>query len=324
MKKQRAKIFVIIAFLFCIQSVWSQQLPAGAELESLLDKAELQSQNYGKVFRGLSAEELKTKIYYKSNGELDDKRLIKSLFIVYQSPAREQSVDEFRHVLEYNGKQVARDEKEVEKFFAKLAKADTPKEELEKLRKESLRYDGKRISWGVTLIQSRPFMKILRESFAFRVTGREKIEGRDVFVIEYEQTKSSPHILSNPTDAERSGGQWTIEYNMNLPDAFRPTNPRLKGKIWLDAETLQIWRNEFKVVLNPKNLSKPLETTEIFYEYQSSEFGILVPKKFSIRSFVIKGNSDADLSVVKDSESVFEYSKFSQYKSDAEYKSEKK
>lgn len=312
MKNYKAIFFIFAFLLLSFQSVKSQKLLTPDELENLLLKAEKQSQNYGKVFQNLSAEELKTKFYYKQDGKLDEKRTIKSVFVVYQSP---NGSSEFRNVLEFNGKNVSRDEKETAKFFEKLAKVGTSAEEYQKISKEGLRYDGKRVSWGMTLYQPRPFSENLKSAFDFRVVGKEKIEGRDVWIVEYEQTKASPYILSNPTK-EKEQSPNAVQYNMPISDAFRPTNPRLKGKLWLDAETGQIWRNAFRIILNPKNLSVPIEATEISYEYQPSDFGILTPKKFLIRSVNIRGKSEKDLSVTKDAETVYEYSKFSEFKTE--------
>lgn len=316
MSKRKSNFLFLLFLLLCFQTTESQNLLSSDELENLLEKAELQSQNYGKVFQNLSAEELKTKIYYKSDGGFDEKRVTKSIFIVYQSPNK-NFAQEFRNVLESNGKSVIRNEKETAAFFEKLARKDTPQEEYEKLRKESLRYDGPKNPWGITLNQQRPFSKNLLADFRFKVVGKDKIEGRDIWIIEYEQIKTSPYILSNPTSEEAKKYPSAIQYNMPISDELRPSNPLLKGKIWLDAETAQMWRNEYKLILNPGNLSKPVEAGEYFYEYQSSKFGILVPKKISITSFVIKGKTDKNLSVKKDLEITFEYSKFSEFITDA-------
>lgn len=309
----------LLFLLLFFQTVKSQDALSANELENLLQKAERQSQNYGKVFQNLSAEETKTKFRFKRDGTIDEKRVIKSIFVVYQSP-KDNSPQEFRNVVEFNGKNVSRDDRETAEFFEKLAKADTNEAEYAKIRKESLRYDGNRVSWGMTLYQPRPFAENLRNDFQFKVAGKEKIEGRDVWMIEYEQTKPSPYILSNPskTDPQAKGA---TQYNMPLPDVLRPTNPLMRGKIWLDAETGQMWRNQFKIILNPTKISRPIEATELFYEYQSSNFGILAPKKFIVKSFQIGGDSDSNLTVAKDAETVYEYDKFSEFKTETkEYK----
>ena len=308
--------FIVLFLLLFFQTVKSQDALSTDELENLLLKAENQSQNYSKTFQNLSAEETKTISNFKRDGSLDEKRVVKSIFVVYQSPNAVYT-QEFRNVLEYNSKNVSRSDNETADFFQKLAKADTTDAEVKKLRNESLRYDGSRISWGMTLSQSRPFSENLRASFKFHVAGKEKIEGRDVWVIEYEQTTASPYILSNPIGKEEQP-KGATRYDMPVSDAFRPTNPLMKGVIRLDAETGQIWRNQFKVILHPTKLSRPVEGNEIIYEYQSSAFGILTPKKFVIKSYRIKGKNDKDLTVKPDSEIVYEYAKFSDFKTETE------
>jgi hypothetical protein len=306
--------FLIILFLIIfIKPVKSQDFLSGSELESFLDKAEEQSEKYSKVFKNLAAEEIKTKFYYKTNGKLDEKRIIKSLFIVYESPENGYS-QEFRSVLEFNGKDVARDEEDIEKFFSKLLESKSANKEFEKLFKEGTRYDGRSTSWGMTLTQERPFKKLLRPFFEFKVLEKIKIEGRDVWVIQYQQIKQTPLIKANPTDEEqkqRSGGNY---YNTIVSDNFQPTNPLMSGKIWLDAETAQIWRNELKINLHPEKLSKPIVSIEIFNEYQMSDFDLLLPKKFLVRSFKIEGKNDKTLSITKDVETIYEYTKFKEFK----------
>jgi hypothetical protein len=95
----------------------------------------------------------------------------------------------------------------------------------------------------------------------------------------------------------------------------------MRGKIWLDAETAQIWRNDFRIILHPQKLSKPIEATEMSYQYQTSNFGILTPKRFLLQVYLIKGKDDKTLSVTKDAEIIYEYSNFSEFKTETkEYK----
>lgn len=316
MKFFKSKILILGVIFLCFQAVKSQDLLSQNELEKFLDKAEAESQKYARIFKNLSAIEIKTKLYYKASGDLDEKRIIKSLFIVYESPDGKRS-QEYRNVLEFNSKNVARDEKETEKFFAKLARIDSGQEESKKLFKESTRFDGRSVSWGVTLAQSRPFKPSLRRFFNFKILGKEKIENRDVWVVEYEQIKPTPLIVANPTQEERKllSGEQT-EYSTVISDKFRPTNPLMRGKLWLDVQTARIWRNDFKINLHPANSSKSIISVEIFNEYQPSDFDIFVPKKFMVRSYKIKGESDKDLTITKDVESFYEYSKFNEFKTE--------
>lgn len=321
MKNLRVYFLIFLITMAFIKSVAGQDLLTENELESLLDKAEVQARNYTEVFQNLSADELKTKFYYRESGKLDDKRIIKSIFIVYQSPDSKVA-QEYRNVVEYNGKNVQRDEKEIAKFFDKLAKTDSTKKEYEKIRKEGLRYDGRNVSWGMTLKKSRPFSAELRKDFDFKLIGKEQIDGVDVWKIEYRQVRNSPYIYSNPTKEEleerkrlKTGG---VQYGANISDDLRPTNPLMNGIIWLDTETAQIRRNDFQIVFYPAKLSKSVTASEFSYQYQNSDFGILVPKKFSILSYKIDGKSDRDLSVTKASEIIYDYSNFKEFKTDVE------
>ena len=325
MKIFKTSFLIFLMLLFGFQIAKSQDLISQSELEKFLDKAEEQSQKYTQVFRNLSSEETKTKFYYKTNGDLDEKRVIKSLFIVYESPVGNYS-QEYRNILEFNGKNVARDDKATEKFFAKLADADSASEESNRIFKEGTKYDGRSVSWGTTLIQNRPFAQLIRPFFDYKVIGKEKIEGRNVFVVEYQQTEQTLLIAANPTDEEKklSKNKGGIEYNVVISDDFRPTNPLVSGKIWLDGETAQIWRNEFKITLHPAKLADSIVSVEISNEYQKSDFGILVPENFFVRSYKIKGKSEKDLRITKDVESIYEYSTFREFKTDTkDYKIEK-
>ena len=321
MMKVAFTLLVFVIFLLGFQESKGQNLLSSNKLELLLDKAEFQAQNYGKVFQNLSAEELKTKLYYKKNGQLDEKRLIKSIFVVYQSPNNRRA-QEFRNVIEFNSKDVRRSDKQVAKFFEKLAKTKTTKKEYTKIRKEGIRYDGRIVSWGMTLSQTRPFHKTLRKDFKFQLIGKETIDENSVWKIDYEQIKASPYIFSNPTKEEIHNRKNLkikgIEYSTNISNAFRPTNPLMKGTIWLDVATAQIRKNKFEIVFHPQRLTKPITAIELMYEYQSSEFAILVPKKFLIRSFKILGKNDKTLFITKDSESIYEYSNFKKFKTEVD------
>ena len=307
-------------FLFLLLSVLLVHSPnvsaqtdfSPAELDKLFDKAEQETGVYSRKFKNLSAEEQKTIRYFRKDNSVDETREIKSVFIVYESARG--GVGEFRNVVRFNGKNVQPSDRKIANFFERLAKSDSDAEEYKRIRDEGVRYDGRLIAWGMTLRQDSPF-GARRPFFDFKFVETEKNGGRDVVGIEYAQTKPTVLIAANPTDAEQAAqtsDSW--EYNTFVSDAFRPTNPRMNGKIWLDAETAQIWRNEFKIVLNPANLSNPVVSAEFVYEYQPSDFKILVPKKFQMINYEINGKNDKKLRVSKSGEMIFEYSKFSEAK----------
>lgn len=310
----RGLILSILTIAVFVSGAKAQTILSQIEFDRLLDRAETAWRQYSKTFKDISAEETKTFEDYDKSGNVKETRRIKSIFIVYQT-LRDSTISEFRNVTEFNGKTVARRDDEVAGFFEKLAKADTSAEERKKIRSESNRFDGKSSAWGLTLWQESPFGN-LRPFFEFQIAGREKIEGRETFVVEYRQIKPTLLIKADPTVDELIKEPNGRQYNTSTPEAFRPTNPRLSGKIWLDAETAQIWRNEFNVVLNPARLSNPVVSEELIFEYQPSRFKVLVPKKFVLTTYKISGSNDKNLSVVKDRRMIFEYAKFSEIKTE--------
>ncbi len=309
-------IVIFLLVLFNLNTINAQERLSNSALESLLNLAEEQSQKYEKVFRNLSAEETKTKLYYKKDGSLDEKRVIKSNFIVYQTPDGKR-VQEYRNVLEYNGKNVQRSDKKIGKFFENLLKTKNPEKEYNRIKKEGTRFDGRTTEWGLTLGQRRPFRSYLREHFDFKVIAGEEIDNRKVWKISYRQKKPIPQIALNPTKAEekirQQQKQRGIRFRTNYSGDLRPTKALMKGTIWIDAETAQIWRNEFDLTANPAAVSRPITAVKVLFEYQQSDFGILIPKKFKFTFFTVKGKNDETLKVRLNSESIYQYSKFREF-----------
>ncbi len=293
--------------IFTAFTVNAQDVP----LEQFLDKAYGATVKYRETFKNLVAEELRTTDYFNKDETLDDSRKIKSIFIVYQSEKDSSSVYEYRNVTEYNGKNVTRDDDDVVKFFEKLANSDSSKKEAERLREDGVRFDGRFRAFGMALGQGNPLQPFYREFFEFKVVGKEKFEGREALVVEYKQTKPTFRITVNATREEDKKETDGIKYDGEISGSFRPTNPRVQGKFWLDAETGQIWRDEYSVTIHPATLSKPVVSANFLNEYQSSEFGILVPKKLRLESYRLKGKNDKTLAKSKKTTITCEYSKFS-------------
>jgi hypothetical protein len=288
--------------IFTAFTVNAQDVP----LEQFLDKAYGATVKYKETFKNLLAEELRATDYFNKDETLDNSRKVKSVFIVYQS-AKDNSISEYRNVTEYNGKNVTRDDDDVVKFFEKLDNYDSSKKETERLREDGVRFDGRVRAFGMTLGQGITLQPLYREFFEFKIVGKEKIEGREALIVEYKQTKPTSKITVNATREEKSDG---TEFNGEISGSFRPTNPRVQGKLWLDAETAQIWRDEYTVAIRPATLSKPAVSMNFLSEYQSSEFGILVPKKLRLESYRLKGKNDKTL-VRSKKVTTCEYSKFS-------------
>jgi hypothetical protein len=297
---------IVLLQLFLIISISAKAQEIN--LKELLIKAEKAVTQYTLTFKNLSADELKTFVYYKNDGKIDETRIIKSNFIVYQSP-RTNMIDEYRNPLEFNGKNVSLTDEKIFDFFEKLAKSNSDLKEHEKLRSEGNRYDGKFRSWGMTLLQITPFFRLM-PFYDFSIIGFETISGRKVFKIKYLQNKPTLFYKVNPTNDEliREPNGW--RFDTVISEDFRPTNPNMNGEIWLDAESGQIWKNSFKIEIKPDKLSKPVLISEYSYEYQPSKYGIMIPKIFQTVSYRIQGKNDDTLKATKIADRKFEYSNF--------------
>lgn len=304
------KFTIFIILLLVSISSKAQEI----NLPDLINKAEKAATQYTLIFKNLSADELKTFVYFKNDGKIDETRIVKSTFIVYQSP-RTNKIDEYRNPLEFNGKNVSLTDEKISDFFEKLAKSNSDSKEHDKLRSEGNRYDGKFRSWGMTLLQITPFFK-LRPFFDFKIIGQEIIEGRKVIKIQYSQNKPTLFYKVNPTNDELNREPDGWRFDTVISDELRPTNPNMTGEIWLDAETAQIWKNSFKIEIKPDKISKPVLTSEYTYEYQPSKFGILIPKIFRTVSYRIQGKNDNSLKAKKIADRKFEYSNFTQIDSE--------
>lgn len=301
----KKSVFFLVVLLFAV-SAKSQEI----NLDELIKKAENATIQYTIAFKNISADELKTLVYYKTDGRIDETRIIKSNFIVYQSP-RNNRIDEFRNPLEYNGKKVSLTDEKIADFFEKLAKANSDAKERDKLRSEGNRYDGQFRSWGMTLSQITPFFK-LKSFFDFNIIGQEEIEGHKIIKIKYLQNKQTLFYKVSPTKEELKAEPDGWRFDTLISDDLRPTNPKMFGEIWLDAETGQIWKNSFQIEVNPIKLSKPVLSSEYTYEYQPSKFGILTPKIFQTVSYRIQGKNNDTLKITKVTDRKFEYSNYAQ------------
>ncbi len=286
-------------------------------IEAILPEAEKQAINYQDTFTNLLGEETKTFEDFDKNGKAKNSRLIVSNFIVYQSIKDPNIITEYRNITKVGGKSVGDTDKRIQDFFEKLGKSVSIEQELERIQKENSRYDKNLEISGFTLLQAPILLEHIRPSFDFRLDGNETIEGNDVFVITYQQKSKSPYIFFN--QEKPVSDKIFINYSVDLPDSLKDSaNPLMNGKLWIDAKTFQVWREERRFTIQPLESKNPVTVVENEFEYQKSDLGILTPKKITLTDYAVK-NKKKEISAVKDSKATFEYKNFS--KADVEVKS---
>ena len=316
-----AAVFVIFTFsIFIFAQNPPSPMPTVSPtptLPEILDKADGQTRIYLETFKNLLSEETKTFEIYDKRGEVKKRRSVVSTFIVYPLSKDENQITEFRSVISVDGKALEKTDQRAQEFFEQIVKVESSKKELERLQKESSRYDQDIYISGLTLFQSIALSRDLRSLFEFNIESTEQIDGSEVFLVAYRQTKQSPYITIN-SEAERDGGKLTQNFDVEI-DKKVDLNERMRGKLWIDADTFQIRREQREMTIQPEGFTSPLIVVEDNFEFQNSDFGILTPKKVTHLQNRVKIK---DKTAIKEIKVVFDYEKFT--KPDVEVQGEVK
>jgi hypothetical protein len=302
-----AAALAVLALNFYAARAQNPAIPA-APLETVLTEAQKQTDNYRETFRNLLADETKIFEDFDKNGASDSRTTVRSNFLVYQSGKNASVTTEMRNVTEVNGKPVGDSQKRAGEFLSELEKEKTLEKELQRIQKESSRYDKTWEVYGLTLNQAVALAPNLRPFFDFKMLGTESYQGTEVYVVSYQQTKKSPYNTLNGKDS--NGAELTLNFRLDVPGELKKNDNFLRGKLWIDAKTYQIWREERELTIQS---GEPLVLLSNVFEYQASDYGILVPKIIALTVFNIKKEKGGDRFVsVKDASINFEYSKFRQ------------
>jgi hypothetical protein len=293
-----------LIILFNAAAVFAQN---AAPLETILSEAHKQSENYRATFRDLLADETKTFMEFDKNGNSEKTTAVKSDFLVYASGKDAKRTAELRNVVAVNGKMVGDGQKRSERFLAELEKEKTLESELKKLQEEGSRYDKTWEIYGLTLNQAVTLAPNMRPYFEYKLAGTENFQGREVYVVEYRQTKASPYTIVNGKSSAASE-EMTVDFALDVPGALKKTDKFLRGKLWIDAQTFQLWREVRELTVQT---AEPVVLLASNFEYQTSDYGILVPKTISLVVNDLKKEKGGDrYTGVKDSTVNFEYSRF--------------
>lgn len=275
-----------------------------ATLETIIAESAKQTASYREEFKNLLADETKTFEKYDKKGELKDKKIVESTLLVYQSPKNPALSSELRNVTKVDGKLLPDSQARSEKFLAELQKTSTAEKELEKLESEGSRYDNTLELNGFTLFEGVALADNLRPFFDFKLTGTENYQGREVYIVEYQQNKRSPFIMLNGKNLDSSN--LYLNFRFDVPGDLKKNDVFLRGKLWIDAQTFQLWREERELTVQS---STPLVLLSTTFDYQTSDYGILVPKQINFVSNVLRKNS-GQYAAAKDLTVNFDYSKF--------------
>lgn len=301
---------IIVGLIFNILSVLFVFGQTQTSLEEILNQAQKQTVNYQETFHNLLAVETKTFTDFDNNEHPKKQNTVEANFLVYQSSKNNKLSFELRDVINVDGKPIPNGQANSDAFFAELNKTSTLKSELEKIQKTSSKYDKTLDVSGLTLYEGIILSDNLRPFFEFNLEGNENLQGNDVYVVNYRQIKQSPYISINGKGTDLNIP--SLDFGIDIPGDFKKNDVLLRGKLWIDAKTFQIWREERELTVQA---NEPLVILETSFDYQLSNYGILVPKQIVLTANQIK-KKDGKYTPIKDTKIVFEYSKFRKTETD--------
>lgn len=246
-------------------------------LERTIRRATVSTLEYKARFKDLTAEEDQKVEEYDAQGKLEKHRRIESDLFIYQSELDPTQMVEYRDVKSVDGKPIKKREVRLLNLLNKSAKAESVKKELERVNRESGRYDLGFHFYGMTLYQGMLLAENLRDVVKFTYAGREQVSGHDAIVVDYQQVSQTPHI----------------DLKLSLPTPLKGSEPLHRGRLWLDAETAQIRREVREFTLRPPTVDRPLVLIRYEFEYADSRFGFLTPKRIVITNYS-RGRVGAD------------------------------
>ncbi len=238
------------AFLSPGSSFGRQPAPQASEAVApaeLISRAADRAREYRERFKDLTAEETQRVEEYGDKGPKRRREVVSDL-IIYQSQLDSSAAAEYRNVRLVDGKEVSGRDRRVEQLFGRLAGADSRKKELERIQRESKRYDLSYSVYGLTLNQGMPLAESVRQSFRFTVTGGGQIEGHDVIEVRYVQVSQTPEL--------------NTEFS-SLPQRLKGAEMLYRGRLWLDRETARLRREEREWTLKARFAAGPADVHEV-------------------------------------------------------------
>lgn len=247
------------------------QLSTIPETTEIVRRAADETKHYREEFRNLLAKEVRTFRIYDKRSSLKKERVIISNFLVYDLSATKDQTTEFRNVISVDGKAVSNGDERAVELFEKVARASNVHKELERIQKESLRYDEEIKIFGLTLFQAIALNEKIRDVIEFQFAGMSQIQNKNAYVLKFKQTKPSFYINTSgnpPVDA-------VLDYEYG---GSKSAESMIEGTLWIDSQTFQLVREERKLWIRDKGMNAFALLTSNVFEFESSRFNIQTPK----------------------------------------------
>jgi hypothetical protein len=267
-------ITILSALIASLALIFLAPAQTQGELEIVLEQAGNRRVEYVETFKDLTAVETKITELFGRNTHVEKQRKVVSDFLVYQSQIQNDEPREYRLPREVDGKSVGMQSENAVKLFEKLAKANSLREQFEAFRAQTLKYTLRYYRWGIMLQPVPQIQHARQSSYKFEILGRENMAGREVSLLSYRQ-KESRAAASRGTLAK-----------------FKRPLVGNRGRIWLD-EDFRICRWENETLVTDEEITSEAVLLRDTIEYESSPFGILIPKRIVTSFFDKPGTKDS-------------------------------
>ena len=279
-------------------------------LQQIISQATKQCNTYNQVFRDLSSEETRTSELMDGD-KIKQKKVVATELVVYQSRLSQQIAYEFRNAKVVNNKELKVDEKHLEKLFKKLTAAKETRQELEILNNEGFQHDleiGGHF-YGLTLFQWREVMDWALPDVGYELIGREKIDGKDVIAVYFEQLRTNKNL------------EWNLPKNAGLSKHAQKT----VGFLYLDASNFQIRRAIRELHLLAPGEKQHFRVWKQTMNYKPSNYGIMVPSEFVAEYFYhFAREKDGSISTQRTGRLTSSFGEFKQFNVTSEEEKNKK
>lgn len=199
---------------------------------------------------------------------IERRRQTVSDLIVYASQRDSNYVTEYRNIREVDGKPVKNQLERIERLFERIAKADLPGKELERINRESARHDFDTQFTGYTVLNAVATWKRLRRFFKYEFAGHERLRDQELVMIKFEQTEFVKNL-----------------FGLRQYEKLNVTGPIMRGQYWLDPQTGRLWRERHEIFFRDNAGPRTFKAIEVDYDFTPGEQGIWLPKRILFQYF---------------------------------------
>jgi VWFA-related protein len=237
--------------------------------KAFLNLASREVERYVQAFTDLTADEMRVMRSFDEHGFPVRERSIRSVLVIYRLRNDPKSAAEYREVVSVDGHEIKGHASRAAKLWRELAEVHSPEEEVKRIRSDSERYDIGVDETGFTLYEGLPLRMQCVGDFLFHEVRRETENGHPVKVFDYRQLRPCG----------------IVAYHFSLPNQFGDAPLLHAGKMTLDAETGQVVREDRNVYVGSVGKQAP-RVAHLVMDYSESRFGIRVPNKIFIETFL--------------------------------------